>query len=134
MTILVDVNDGQVRVRAAVDRDLVDGAQGRRNLLWTGDARLGLAGQRVGDFMIDVIARPVEDVCLDPVPQQHPRCSVDSLTLALGSLPSLTRRCSRAHAVVVASRHGSIAPRADVAAAHVHFSPRLFMFCKVPFS
>lgn len=133
MAVLIDVDDGKVRVRATVHGDFVDGAQGRRNLLWAGDARLGLAGQRVGDFVIDVVARPVKDVGLDPVPQQNPRCSVDSLTLALDSLPSLARRRIRAHAIVVPPRHGSIAPRADVAAAHVHLSPRLLVLCKVPF-
>lgn len=138
MAVLINVDDGKVRVRAAVDGDLVDGAQRRRNLLWTGDARLGLAGQRVGDLVVDVVARAVKDVGLDAVPQQNPRCPVDSLALAPDSLPSLASRRIRAHAiaivVVVPPRHGSVTPGADVAAAHVHLPPRLLVLCKVPFA
>lgn len=67
VAVLVNVNDGKLRVGAAMDRNLVDGAQRGRGLLGLGNGRLALARQGVRHLVVDAVARAIVYIRLDAV-------------------------------------------------------------------
>lgn len=83
--------------------------------------------------MVDAVAGSVVDVSFDAMAQQDTRCSLVAETLPLNTFPAFMVRDAPRQVIILALLQVVRLPGlGDVAAAHVHFAPRLFIIVKVP--